>query len=193
MAQVPAWLRRLLALALLLAVLAATYQFAVSPLLAAYGETDTAIRETKQLLAGYQRVARTAPVLKRRLGELHQRQAESGVYLRGETDALAAAELQDEVKQTIESSGGQVRSIQTLPTETRSGFERVTVRVQYTGSVQTLLHVLYDLEAHRPLLFVDNLDIRGNIRRTRNRQPRDGPTQLIVRFDLSGYLRPDLG
>ncbi|NIR61316.1 MAG: general secretion pathway protein, partial [Gammaproteobacteria bacterium] len=130
-------------------------------------------RETKQLLAGYQRVAGTAPTLKTRLEELRRRQAESGVYLRGETDALAAAELQDGVKQTIVSSGGQVRSIQTLPTETRSGFERVTVRVQYTGSMQTLLHVLYELEAHRPLLFVDHLDIRGNIRRTRSRRQRE--------------------
>ena len=191
MTSVPRWVRRLAALALLAALLWAVYGLALTPLIAAYEAADASLEETRRLLAGYQRVARTAPVLEERLEKLKAQQTETRVYLRGATDALAAAELQDLLKRTIAEGGGQVRSVQSLPAQADSGFQRVTVRIQYTGPVPSLLHVLYELEAHKPLLFIDNLDIRANIRQRRVKSDDGEPMMLIVRFDVSGYLRPE--
>ena len=195
MMALPGWLSRSAALALLAGLVAALYLLAVAPLVDAYRQTDAAIAEAGEMLARYSEIARNRPAFAAQLDELTARQAESGVYLSGETDALAAAALQDSVGATIEANGGKLRSIQILPVSDDGPFKRVSLRVQLTASLESLHRVLYSLEAGRPFVFLDNLDVktrraRRSRRTRRNAQQTPPPPQpnsvLEVRFDLSG-------
>ena len=190
--ELPAWLSRVCALTLSVAVLAAIYVIVVAPLTGAHARVDEAIEETRDLLSRYQRMARSRPQLQAQLEELAQRQAESGMYLRGETDPLAAAELQERVNTAIDASGGALTSTQALPVTEADGFRRVAVSVQFTGTTEALQRAIYALEADKPLLQIDNVDVRSRAARRRAAEDAGNPA-LIVRFDLYGYRRPGPG
>lgn len=189
----PPWLSRATALALLFGLILLAYAVVVAPLVAGYRQSERAVAEAGELLAGYRSVAARRDQLEAQLEALADRQDDSGLYLAGATDALAAAALQDDVKGAIEAGGGNLRSIQILPAEDEEGFRRVGVRVQLTATVNDLLRILHGIEAGRPFLFVDALEI--NNRRARRRSRDEAETMdpvLLVRLDVAGYQQPRL-
>ncbi len=185
----PTWVSRLAAIGLLAAVIAAVAVFAVLPTLQAYDDTEIALARAKEQVIGFERVARGRSAYEARLQELTARESASQVYLQGGTDALAAARLQDQVSGVIERHGGTVRSIQSLPGQDDEEFRRVSVRVQFTGTTESLFQAVYSLETARPFVFIDNLDIRNRRSRRRANQQTDNPA-LSITLDLSGFVRP---
>lgn len=189
----PPWLSRATALALLFGLILLAYAVVVAPLVAGYRQSERAVAEAGELLAGYRSVAARRDQLEAQLAALADRQDDSGLYLAGATDALAAAALQDDVKGAIEAGGGNLRSIQILTAEDEEGFRRVGVRVQLTATVNDLLRILHGIEAGRPFLFVDALEV--NNRRARRRSRDEAETMdpvLLVRLDVAGYQQPRL-
>lgn len=186
------FISRLVALLLLLAVVAGVYLHLVEPTIAAYGEADDRLVEMQKLIEHFDRLAVRAPAYANRLGEVERKQRAAGYYLAGDTDALAAASLQDRLSQAIEANGGILSSLQPLPGTEEEGFRRITVRALMTASTESLVRTLRDIEAGSPLLFVDNVEIRTG-------QSGDGTTpaaisdwtgepQLAVAFEVYGYL-----
>lgn len=189
----PPWLSRATALALLFGLILLAYAVVVAPLVAGYRQSEGAVAEARELLAGYRSVAARRDQLEAQLAALADRQDDSGLYLAGATDALAAAALQDDVKGAIEAGGGNLRSIQILPAEDEEGFRRVGVRVQLTATVNDLLRILHGIEAGRPFLFVDALEINNRRARRRNRDEAETMDPvLLVRLDVAGYQQPRL-
>ena len=188
--QLPPWASRAAALALLLAVLGLVYIYLAGPLIEAYRTTDEERERLAKLHAATRPSRRPGKAYEQQLEVLSQRQAGRGVYLTGETDSLAAAELQDRVREVIRQQGAKLRSIQILPVKADGGFQKVTVRVQFSATLSKVHSILYDLEAEKPFAFVDNLDIR-NRRGTRRSATENLDPELMIRFDLSGYLRPE--
>ncbi len=191
MTNLPKWASRTAALSILFVLLGALYLFVVGPLVEAYRTTDEAIEQTGDQLARYENISKNYPSLKAQLEKLTRRQAASGVYLAGDTDALAAAALQEDVSATIERNGGKLRSIQILPVTNDGEFKRVSVRVQLTATLGAFTQILYTLEAGKPVTFVDNLDVK-NRRARRTAKDQDQDPELVIRFDLFGYLRPEV-
>ncbi len=189
--SLPSWVGRLAAAALLFAVLGAVYLYAAAPLIVAYRTADEKIERARELLIRYEAIAATRQANQRQLDELASRQVGSGVYLSGETDALASAELQGRMRSEVSAHGGSLRSIQTLPVKTDGEFLRVSVRVQFTAPMAAFHRILYALESAKPFVFVDNLDVR-NRRAKRRSGLKDFDPLLMIRFDLSGYLRPEM-
>lgn len=188
--HLPPWTSRAAALGLLALVLAVIYGIVLAPLFAAYGRTDKEVTEASDMLGRYQRVAAMHGALQARLDELAARQEESGIYLSGDTDALAAASLQDMVNAAVESGGGRQRSLQILPVENDGEFKRLGVRVQMTASIGEIARILYSLEAGKTFLFVDNLEISNRQARRRTDGVEMDP-ELLIRMDVLGYLRPE--
>jgi len=178
---------RFAALGLLFLAIWLVYSLALAPIVGAYREVDEDIESTKSQLARLESISQSYPALKAQLDELARRTSKSGVYLAGSTDALAAASLQEDVGAQIGRAGGTLRSVQILPATSDGDFKKVTVRVQLTATLAQFTRLLYSLEAARPFVFVDNLDIKN--RRTRSKDADPDP-ELIIRFDLYGYLRP---
>lgn len=188
--ELPSWASRLCAVALLLVLLAAVYLYVVSPVLAAYREADEDLAQTRDLLVRYERLAAAKLSHEGQLAELSARQADTGIYLSGTTDALAAAELQDRIRRAVVRHGGQLRSIQSLPAGSDGEFRDIAVRVQINANLSSFHHLIYQLEAEKPFLFVDHLDVR-NRRANRRSALENLDPELAIRFDISGYLRPE--
>jgi general secretion pathway protein M len=192
MINLPKWASRSAALALLAFVLGAAYLLLVAPVIEAFRSTNDATRHALEQLARYEQISETYPNRKAQLERLARQQARSGIYLAGETDALAAAALQEDVNAKIERNGGKLRSIQILPVKTDGDFKQVSVRVQLTATLGSFARILHALESGKPYVFIDNLDVKNRRARKVAKDQANDP-ELVIRFDLYGYLRPELG
>jgi general secretion pathway protein M len=184
-------LSRILAVGLLGGVLLAGYGLVLAPVIAAYQEVAQEIDESRLLLQRYRNLASQQPELRARLAELEQQSAQVGGYLKGSSDALAAAELQDHARAVIESAGGNLRSTQILPADAAASkvpVRRATLRIQLAIDIKGLQKVLYQLETGQPYLFVDELTVRQQRISRRSKEPEQEPV-LDVSFEVFGYVR----
>ena len=184
-------LSRVLAVSLLGGVLLAGYGLVVAPVIAAYREVGQEIEESQLLLQRYRSLASQRPELSARLADLEQQAAKVGGYLKGSSDALAAAELQDHARAVIEGAGGNLRSTQILPAgavDSKVPVRRAALRIQLGIDIKGLQKVLYELETGQPYLFVDQLTVRQQRMRRRSKELEQEPV-LDVSFEVFGYVR----
>lgn len=144
--------------------------------------------QSTELLAKYQRIGSAVEALEVNLAELQIAQASQAGYLPGDSSALAAAELQNHVKNIVRSAGEELRSTQVLPVHEEAGVTRVAIRVQLPIRMQGLQEVLHTLESGMPFVFIDNIDVRRR-KVSRQQLESDEEVYLDVRFDITGYMR----
>lgn len=186
MSMISVWKGRIAASLILIVLVGAAYLLLIAPFLTEYGETQQAVTEARDMLTHFRRLAGVEAGLRQQATELQNRQSSTGVYLTKGSDALAAVEIQDRVKGIVQANGGAVRSVQAMSGQADGEFRRVTVRLQMAGTIGLLYRTLYQLEAEKPALFVDNIDIQG-----RSFGKSDGNATdviLTVSFDVFGYL-----
>jgi general secretion pathway protein M len=184
-------LSRVLAASLLVGALLAGWVLVVAPVIAAYQDVSQEIEERQLLLARYRGLAGQRPALAARLAVLEQQAAKLGGYLKGSSDALAAAELQDHARAVIEGAGGSLRSTQILPAapvDSKVPVRRAALRIQFGIDIEGLQKVLYQLETGQPYLFVDQLTVRQQRMRRSSKEPEQEPL-LDVSFEVFGYVR----
>ena len=135
----------------------------------------------------YSQVGSRKDVIARQLQQLKQIKISTEGFLKENTPALAAAELQEYIKKLVESNDGSLMSTQVVKSETNGPFPNVTVKVQMRCGMDCLQPVIYQVETGSPVLLINNLYIQSrNIRSLRNdRQTGD---LLEVRFDVAGFI-----
>lgn len=151
-----------------------------------YQERIAALTERHQR---YANLVTRKPLLQRELKALKKQFKVSQYYIDASTPQLAAAQLQQRVKQVITRAGGKLVSTQNLPRPEKDGDKKVAVRVRMNGDTDVLVKVLHDLEAGKPLLFVENLSIRSRKRVEGRRKKRKTIYSNDLHFDLIGYQR----
>ncbi len=106
------------------------------------------------------------------------------------TSALAAAELQEMIKQAIVEAGGQLSSTQGLPVVTKNNFNRIPINVRMTGNSEVLRSVLHKIETSTPLVVVEQIDIRP-MRGVRNKVTHqiDPSNELSVNFQAVSFMK----
>jgi len=183
---------RLTALGLLLLAVLTVYFLLFAPFFAASGDYSERIDDLEFKLQKLRRTAAEKDLWLKRLEEIKQQGESEGRLISRETAALASADLQTQIKDAVNRVGGELISTQVIPERKEEQFTRVAVKLRMTGSTQMLRDVLHSFEANKPLLFVENL----NIRPIRNMQPqlpgRKPPKvadKLSVDFDVVGYMR----
>ena len=113
-------------------------------------------------------------------------------YLKSTSESLAAAEIQQLIKEIIVPTDGEILSTQILNNKSDDPIPQITLKVRLRGSLSSLVTILYKIETGNPYLFIENLNIRSRIisrRRVRNSEVGQTPTVLDVQFDVSGYIR----
>jgi general secretion pathway protein M len=169
---------------MLLAVAALVWLGAVEPWRAANRDLGRRIEAAERELAGLRAAAATLPELERRAAAPPDGAEED--YLTGESETIALADLQDRVRATAQAHGGHTRSTSVLaPVEEAAGFRKVGVQVELQIGTAGLRELLYQLESGRPLLLVENLELRA-------RPAADATVEepsLDASFDLVGYMR----
>jgi general secretion pathway protein M len=181
-------LRRLLAVALLIAVASLIWSALISPVATDYTEAQATIERMQSALDRKPAAEREIALLRTELADLKRRQLSDAGFIEGANESIAAAQLQSRVKTAVDSVKGELRSTQSLPARDDGKYRRITVRGQVLLTTAGLQRVLYDLENAWPYLFLDNVEIKAQpFARDRDVAPQD-PT-LEIRFDVSGLMR----
>lgn len=197
MSPVP-WRQRLLALALLGAVLASGYVLVERVWFGRYQYYQTHLEEMQDRLFRFGRAALERPALEAQAGRLREDQSVGAQLLPQASANLAATDLQQRLRAAVDQVGALLISTQVLPSLTEGEFQRVGVRGQVNAELTALPRLLHGLEASRPLLFVDNLQMAGQRRvvsRARQGMRRGLPeesqieTRVVIQFDLYGFMR----
>lgn len=124
--------------------------------------------------------------LRRQQADLAVRRGKSGLLLTGGSEALATANLQNTVKTAVALAKGELRSTQALPVTVDQGARRLTVRALLSTDIEGLRTFVHVIETGRPMLFIDDLDIRA---RSAGRAGEEAEkVALEVRVDVTGYL-----
>lgn len=107
-------------------------------------------------------------------------------YLQGETEALAAADLQNRIKQIVEGEGAVLVSSAFRESGEDLPLTPITVTARMRCSTVALHRILFALESHQPVLFLDRVLIQS--RHRPGRPLRDENEELDIDFDVTGYL-----
>lgn len=156
-----------------------------------YQEKQTELTEQ---LVRYQRLVAQRPVLTQQLQAARQQQTVQQAYLTKKAPALAAADLQEFLRQTAEASGGRLISVQGLPPLPEAGFTRVGLKVHISGGIETLQRVIHRLESSlKPALLLGGVVLQSRTVRPPplpGQPPPVARTELDMHFEVYGYLPP---
>ncbi len=164
------------------------YAVLIEPLWSSHQKFQQSRIQSTALLAKFQRIAHTVEALEVELAALQIAQASQAGYFPGDSSSIAAAELQNHVKNIVRSAGEELRSTQVLPVQEEADVTRVAIRVQLPIRMPGLQEVLHTLESGIPFIFIDNVDVRRRKKRRRQLDTNED-VYLDVRFDIAGYMR----
>jgi general secretion pathway protein M len=184
--------RRVLAIGLLAALLIIVSFGILGPYATQLGHYHAAIDEKQFRLQRLWGVARQLPALQEEIKSLRTLAQTEGYFLQQNTAALSAAQIQERVAEMVTAQGGEIRSVQVAQEQTESGFTRVSVKVRMKATSEIIATLFSDIEARRPLLFVDDVQISVGRRRMRvarrGRQPSRESGEVELSFELYGYM-----
>lgn len=179
---------RFAAIGLFLLTLALLHALIVRPVAGSWQRTAAAIEDARALAAGYARTAAARPQYAEQAAALRAEQPNPEWFLDGETDALAAATLQDRIGSLVQSTGAELRSIQAVPATDEDGMRRVGVTVELMAKTAALIRLAYAIEAGTPYLFITIAETIADAGQGASEDPL-----LIVRLEISGYRQPGQG
>jgi general secretion pathway protein M len=104
----------------------------------------------------------------------------AGLLLPAMPEAQAAALLQETIKGAAAAAQVEIRGMQVLRGDPLSGAGGIGIRVSASGDLGGLSRLLYAIEAARPLLYPDNLEVRSAA------APGQAPARLEFQLDVSG-------
>lgn len=165
------------------------FHLTVGPLLGRYQENQAAIEQLKEHINRYQVVAATRESVQLEVESMDRTWATEGLTLPQDSPTLAAAALQERVKDVVSRNGGKLISTQILPADEQPPFVKVSVSVRVSAKGEAVQPILHGLEASLPYLIVDEVVVSSRIRRAPRRKVTL-KSPLDIRFQLSGFMRP---
>jgi general secretion pathway protein M len=178
--------RRLLALLILAILIVLVFSLTLLPLWSTHRHYAQTIAELQNRTEIIERMVAAGTGLQSRHQQLRQTQAADRHYLKNETDALAAAELQRLVKRIAVAKKMEVLSIQILPAAQEQGFTRIALKVHMRGTLDSIVQLFYALETGEPLLFMEDMSLRSHARRSRGMGAVE--QSLETDFNLVAYV-----
>lgn len=145
------------------------------------------IETSAEQVASYRALIASESAVRKAKQEFAAARSDAGLFIEAGNADLAAAQLQTKVKEIVAASGGTLVSTQNLPSSSQDDPGKVIVRVRMKGDVDALAKVLYEVEAHRPLMLVDDLDIRSRKTVTGRRGQRRTVFSLDADFNLAAF------
>ena len=179
--------RRLLALAILVLALGAVFSLSVLPVLLSNQHYRNSIDGLESRLQQLQHAAAIGDSLQPQYEQLKRWQTTGAQYLKSNSAALAAAELQRLVKRIVVAKNAEVVSTQILTTRQEEGFDRVSLKVRIRGELQNVVQAFYVIETGEPFVFLDNVSVRAS-RGRRVRGQVAALQTLDIDMELIGYM-----
>jgi len=174
-------LERLLAGALLLAMVAAAGAAVAPATLGRYTAGEEEIAGLRARYAELMRRQRDIGALEQRRDALRASDPQQFGLLVADTVELARAEMQGMIERFAAETGATIAQVRAIERDDPSvAAAGVSLRIPSEGLPGFLLQVA----GAEPLLFIDSIDIRSDLRRRRV----EGPEVLSVDMDLSAYI-----
>jgi len=177
--------RRKAALGFLLACVAAAVAVVALPLWFAHRHYDEALDDIDRRLLRYERLAAARPQLQQKLESVRALGSRK-YFLKASAPSLAAAEIQERVRQFVEGNGGRLISVQVAQPREDGRFRQVTVTVQANANIIATRKILHDVETSEPYLLVESLMVRAQVPPGFKPAPGFEP-EMFVQLDVSGY------
>ncbi len=162
---------RLLALSLTVLVLLVLWFGIAAPVLGWYADRTEQLNQREMLAGRMAEVAAARPELQRQAAGLSASSAAPGALLAGETDAVAAATLQERMQDMAAKAGAQLSSVEMLPATQAGQFRRIGLRVAVQAGMANVIHLLELIEQAKPRMLVDELDFQRRLLLTRSTAP----------------------
>ncbi len=138
------------------------YLAVLSPIFSLEESWSQDLARKRQLLVKYQalldnkaKVDQAHKAMKAAIGQME------GQFLSGANPAVAAADLQEILKNLTSSHGVNLTSTKILAPREAGSYLEVPVQVQISGSVAQLVTIVYNLEHHKKFLFITELEVNA--------------------------------
>jgi hypothetical protein len=158
---------RALAVGLALAAAALIWFGVAAPVLDWDAEQQSQLQRQAALRDRMRGLAASIPAL-RRDAEATRDDRSAEAALEGASDAVAAATLQQTLDDLAKTAGASIGSAETLPSEQAGAWQAITVRVTLTAPWTPLVRLLRSVAAAPTAMVVDNLQLRGPSRASRD-------------------------
>jgi type II secretory pathway component PulM len=172
-------------------LLALVYLVAVLPIMALEDSWSQELARQRQLLVKYQSLINSKAKVVQGNKEMKAVLAQAeGQFLSGDNPAVASADLQEILKVLTRDHGVQMTSTKVLTPREAGPYLEVPVQAQLSCTTGQLLTILYQLEHHKKLLFVPELEVNAP-RWTVGTQKTAGALQ--VNLVVSGVIKKSKG
>lgn len=179
--------RRLLALAILVAIPLLAWLLVVAPLVGMVSARQQAIADGSDRLQRLEAIAARIPALQEMDRLLNDRLTGEGDIWVERSDTVVSAKMESLVRSLVEQNGGTLASSSPLPSRTEQGFVLVQVRFKMSGPLDMVLKTLEGIEQAKPALMVTGFQIEVPA----NAGPATQPPQFNLDLDVLGYLRQE--
>jgi len=180
---------RVLALGILITLVIFLYAILINPIMSAFFEKSDEITDLKYRIEKFQQVAASSGDIERYLMRVKRLMPSQGYYLKGDSAALASANLQQYITQVIAGTGGKIVSTQNVrDEEVGVSSTAVIIRVHMRGDINTLAKTISRLEGGKPMLFMEKLAVVATPNRKLLGTNTVEAKQLDIQFNLVGYL-----
>jgi hypothetical protein len=174
-------LSKLLALAILAALVMGTVNLAVLPLLDRFEAAEARLVDAAGWRARLAAAVQRIPQLEQTLAEARDAAGSRKGVLRIENEALGSAEFQKLIQKLLAESDIQQRSIQPVPARREHDAVQLGIRVRAAGDEAALAKLLAAVQRHDPSLGVRNLNVSAG---TSRGEPSHQATQVDMQIDF---------
>ena len=173
-------IRRFVALGLLLATVMGINGLVLSPLMTVWSDNERRISEERDRLA--QLKATLTQSQTSSVADLdNRRQALIAAQVQGRTESQQLASLQEALRVLAQKSAVRFQTLRAIPPFERNGTRFVSAQFSLTTKLQTAQRLIWELEATRPILFIESLELTPTLQR--DGQPAaDSEVYLSVRL-----------
>ncbi len=186
---------RWLALATLLLVLVIVYFLFFHWFFVEHATLNEEIDSLNESRQKYINEAAKTPLLQEKIQQVKQAVGDNDEFLKADSENLGNAEITAILKNIITEQSpdnSACQSISQSPTQDRDPqqFEKIILRVRMRCQFGVFMHVLQQIEEHKPSLFIDDLRIESrNVQRYRRGQEPTAEENLEIRFILYAYMK----
>ncbi len=153
--------KRGIALALLFLVLFILFSGVFFPLINQYEEKKLAIQKLEHRLESYATIIESRNTIIQQVSTLKESIKSSAIFNTQNSIPLAAADMQQRIKNAVANAGGELSSTQNNPQKEMGRLLKISINVRFSGSMRALQTILFELESAKPFMLIDKIKILG--------------------------------
>ncbi|HVY15973.1 MAG TPA: type II secretion system protein GspM [Rhodopila sp.] len=135
----------------------------VAPAHTFFEDRAATLARREMLLRHMRQMAMSLPALREAAARHGSGDSDEGLVVPGNTDALAAARLQEQVQRMATAAGASLTTVETLPTVSTGSWRRISLRISLTAPWSVLIGLLRSIHQGPTRILVDDLHVQATL------------------------------